>query len=228
MANIEISCVMNLMMNILVSSVVNLMMNWAIKDIQWKCLHLRGDLCSATSETTERKRDDLRFLWWRWFTFFMMIYKFDDEEYQYFLDQCGPPSSKAPEVYSFTKSTAPSWGRSQGSMVATSFYGQEACTVPNFSRWRSDQKLPLSNQSGWALLAFSHLVGLCHPFPLTNSPVQIVIAHEDMENSMDTIWSFGTGKRLGQYFIRTRCLLICSAEVETNYHVGQIITSPMS
>ena len=47
----------------------------------------------------------------------------------------------------------------------------------------SDQKLPLSKESAWVFLAFSHLVGLCHPFPLTYSLIQIIIAHENEENA---------------------------------------------
>ena len=54
-----------------------------------------------------------------------------------------------------------------------------------------DQKLPLSKESAWAFLAFSHLlVGLCHPFPLTNSPFQIIIAHENEENATTAQFEF--------------------------------------
>ena len=102
-------------------------------------------------------------------------------------------------------------------MAATSFYGQEAATVPNFSRWRSDQKLPLSHQSAWALLAFSHLVGLCHPFPLTNSPVQIIIAHENKENATAQLEILGTGEMsqaCSVFHSHKVCMLTCSTEAE--------------
>ena len=110
----------------------------------------------------------------------------------------------------------------------------------------SHQKLPLSKESAWAFLAFSHLlVGLCHPFPLTNSPVQIIIAHENKENATAQLEILGTGEMsqacsvfsfpqsvYADLLDRGRNKLKEGSLFHLNkyniYYIGQIIALPMS
>ena len=184
------------MMNIGISSLVNLMINRAIKDIQWKCLRPQGDPCELSSGTTERKE-----------RLAMMIYSRVDQQFSSLTNRL--------QGYSFTKSTAPFLRQSQGSIVLlwSSCHGSKFFQIAS-----SDQKFPLSKESAWAFLAFSHQVGLCHPFLWLKQPGSNNHCSSKRGKCDGTIWIFG--RRLLGNFIPTRCMLTWSAGAEKKLKRG--------